>query len=616
MPSDQTGAITYPFARFLTARRCYGPSYAPDGTRIAFISDLSGVPQAYLLPSRGGWPEQITFTDDRVGLVAYSPRSERLIVGTDVGGDENVQLCLVEGAGARIRPLTDRLDAMHLFGSWSPDGRFVAYAANERDRSAFDIVVQAVESGEARTVLRTDENFRVECWSPDGTRLVVSRADSSANNDLFEVDLSTGDSRLLTPHQDAARFLLPAYRRDASSLYALSDLGREYLALQELTLSTGHWRTVFEDDWDVELFSVAPDGHRVATVTNLEGFSDLIVVDLLTGERRVIEMPRGVVARPFVGNWADGLVWSSDGRRLAFSLTTARQPENIWLADPTDGTSWPLTQTTVGAIPTDALVQPEVVHYPTFDGRSIPGLLYRPHGFAVPSEGPAVVFVHGGPESQVRPAFDPVIQYLANQGYVILAPNVRGSTGYGKTYAHLDDIERRMDAVADVKAAAEWLVQRGYAGRERLAIMGGSYGGFVVLAALATYPDVWAAGVDLYGVANFVTLLQNTHPFRRKHRAAEYGSLEQHRELLERLSPTTHLHRVTAPLFVAHGENDIRVPISETEQVVTVLRRRGIPVDFVRLANEGHGIVRLENKLKVYPAIAAFLDRYVKFRDR
>jgi dipeptidyl aminopeptidase/acylaminoacyl peptidase len=195
---------------------------------------------------------------------------------------------------------------------------------------------------------------------------------------------------------------------------------------------------------------------------------------------------------------------------------------------------------------------------------------------------------------------------------VVLVPNVRGSTGYGNAFSHLDDVERRMDAVADAKAGVDWLVKTGHARHDKIAAMGGSYGGFMVLASLATYPEVWAAGVDLYGVANFVTLLSNTHPFRRKHRSAEYGSLEDHRDVLERISPINHLHRVTAPLLVVHGENDIRVPIGETDQVVAALRRRGVPVDFIRLPNEGHGIVRLENKLKVYPAMAEFLDRYVK----
>ncbi|HLG51291.1 MAG TPA: S9 family peptidase [Chloroflexota bacterium] len=614
MADPRSAPDGYGFDRFLQARRCYGPDFSSDGTRIVFIADLTGVPQAFSISSGGGWPDQLTFTDDRVGLVSTGPRQSHLIVGTDSRGDENIQLFLLDSRLVMER-LTAATSAMHPFGGWSPDGRRIAYASNARDPSVFDVIVQDLASREAQTVVYGDGQLYAEGWSPDGQRLIISRVESSANTDLYEVDLNTGDRRLLTAHDGAARFLSPSYRPGRDSLLALSDLDGEYLALREFDRRTGRWTILLEDDWDIEAFAVSPDGRRIAVVTNVAGYSELAIFDIATGQRRPVEIPRGVIARSFVGNWRDRLVWSPDGGRLAFSLTTPRTTQNIWLADPETGAAWQITHATVGGIPTDLLVDPEVVHYPSFDQRQIPAFLYRPRGAAVDDPGPAVIYVHGGPESQTRPAFDPVIQYLAYRGYIVLAPNIRGSTGYGNTYAHLDDIEHRMDAVADVKAAAEWLIRTRTAHRDRIAVMGGSYGGFVVLAALAVYPELWAAGVDLYGIANFVSFLEHTHPFRRRHRAAEYGSLEEHRHLLERISPIGRIHRITAPLFIVHGENDIRVPITEAEQVVSALRRRGVPVDFVRLSDEGHGIVRLKNKLAVYPAIAEFLDRYVRDRQ-
>lgn len=608
-PSDH-----YPLDRFLNASLCYGPSFSPDGTAIAFVADLAGLPQAWMIPASGGWPDRLTFAGDRVGLVAYAPRSHRLLVATDAGGDENVQLWLLDPSDGVIQALTRRPDAMHLFGSWSPDGRAIAYTQNERDCACLDVVVHDVETGEVRVVLETAGMHTVEGWSPDGRRLLVSRIDSSSENDLFEVEIRTGESHLLTTYPGVARFVRARYAPDGQKIYALTDLDRDFLTLRELDRSTGAWRPIVEDEWDVEEYALAPEGHRIAVVTNIEGYSIPIVVDLQTGQRQPVEVPRGVIARTFVGNWGDRVVWSPDSRRLAFSLTTARLTQNVWLADPREGVAWPITHATVGGIPTETFVEPEVIHYPTFDSRAIPAFLYRSPGTRPDGQGAALVWIHGGPESQSRPAFDPIVQYLAHRGYTVLAPNVRGSTGYGNAYTHLDDVDRRLDAVADAKAAADWLVMHGHARRDKVAAMGGSYGGFMVLASLATYPESWAAGVDLYGIANFVTLLQNTHPFRRTHRSAEYGSLEEHRELLERISPITHARRITAPLFVVHGENDVRVPISETEQIVDALRRRGVPVDFVRLPNEGHGIVRLENKLTVYPAIVEFLDRYVKSR--
>lgn len=609
MTGNQPSTEGFSIDRFLNARRCYGPSFSRDGTRISFISDMAGIPQAWSLPAGGGWPDQITFFPDRVGLVEYSPTDQQVLVATDVGGNENIQIWRIRYPGANPEPLTHDLSAMHPFGGWSPNGRLVAFTSNERDRASLDVVVLDVETGTSRTVLETDGMYAVEAWSPESDRLIVSRVDSSANNDLFEIDLQTRVTHLLTEHRGSARFEQAVYRVDGQALYLLTDLGRDFLGISELNLANHQLRTIHDTNWDIETFGLSPNGRFIALCANVDGYSRPSVLDLKTNAIQPVTIPDGVVARSFVGNWNDRIRWSSDGRRLAFSLVGARETQNIWLADPSDGAAWQLTHSTVAGIRSSSMVEPELVHYRTFDGRSIPAYLYCPAQSL--TTGAAVVYIHGGPESQSRPAFDPLLQYLVDRGYTILVPNVRGSTGYGNAYSHLDDVERRMDAVADANAGAQWLASSGHAHSNRIAAMGGSYGGFMVLASLTTYPETWAAGVDLYGISNFVTFFENTHPFRRKHRAAEYGSLEHHRPLLERISPITHVERIRAPLFVAHGEEDIRVPIGETEQLVAALRARQVPVEFVRLAGEGHGIVRMESKLAVYPAIAAFLDRHL-----
>lgn len=603
---------TYPFSRFLNARRCYGPSFAPDGTRVAFVADLSGVAEAWSAPTGGGWPEQLTFLNERVGFAEFAPRAERLLVGADVGGDEQVALWLLAPRGEWIRPLTNAPRAMHNHGCWSPDGRHVAYTANELDPAYFDVVIQDVDSGESAILWATRGVYQVEAWSPDGARLLVTEHEAPYRQNLFEIEIATGARRLVTPHSDDARFEGATYGPGGRSIYVRTDLGRDFLGLERFDLGNGSGRPIVEEDWDVDLFSLAPDGKRIAVATNEEGYSRLAILDLATGRKTGVEIPPGVVARGFVGNLRDTLAWSPDGRRLAFSLTTPRETQNVWLADPADGSAWPLTHASVGGIPAEAMAEPELVHYPTFDDRRIPAFLYRAGGVAGRGLAPAVVFIHGGPESQARPGFDAAIQFLVNQGYVVLVPNVRGSTGYGNAYSHLDDVTRRLDSVADANAAARWLGASKIADPGKIAAMGGSYGGYMVLAGLAFHPESWAAGVDLYGVANFVTLLENTHVFRRKLREAEYGSLARDRAFLERASPINHVERIVAPLFAAHGENDIRVPISETEQIVASLQHRGVPVEFIRLPRAGHAIASLEDKLLVYPAIARFLDRHLR----
>ena len=600
----------FDYARFVNVRRAYGPSFLRDG-RIAFVSDWLGVPQVFAVGGPGEWPEQLTFTQERIGAVDGSPTDQRLIVRTDVGGDEQVQLWLVSGHGETARPLTREPGAMHELGGWSPDGTRIAFTANRRDPRCFDVYVQEVDAGEARLVHQTDGLCHPVGWSADGARLLLSLTRSSFDNDLVELSVADGATRLLTPHDGHARFVSPAWEPDGAGILLLTDRDTDIMVLARLDRRTLELRTLVDPGREVEDLALSPDGRRVAYAVNADGYSEIHVCDLGGDGTVRIDLPPGVVSRSFVGNWNDRLTWDGAGRRLAFSFTTARETQDVWMADPETGRAGRLTRVTQAGIPAEALVDASLVRYPSFDEREIPAFLYAPRGAAPDGTRAAVVLIHGGPESQIRPAFDPTVQYLAHRGYVVLTPNVRGSAGYGKAYMALDDVERRMDAVADAHAAARWLASSGWADRDRIAAMGQSYGGFMVLACLCTYPETWAAGVDLYGIASFVSFLERTHPMRRRHREAEYGSLERDRALLERISPLNHVARIRAPLLAVHGERDIRVPIGETEQIVRALETRGVPVELIRLADEGHGLVRLANRLRVYPAIADFLDRHL-----
>jgi dipeptidyl aminopeptidase/acylaminoacyl peptidase len=607
--TDTATRLSFDYERFVNVRRAYGPAFLGD--RVGFVADLLGVPQLFAVGPLGGWPEQLTFTQERIGALHPSPSGDQLIVATDVGGDERVQLHLVSAHGETTRALTDDLEAMHLFGGWSPDGRAFAFAANRRDRSRFDVYVQELSSGQARQLYASAGQCEVAGWSPDGRHLLVSAVESAADNRLLEVALADGAVRELTPHEGRARFERPVYDAAGSAIYLVTDRDADYLVVARLDRATLALETLVDLGWDVEDIALSPDGARLAYHVNVDGYSELHVRDLKSRQSRSIRLPAGVVSRGFVGNWSDHLAWSPSGRQLAFSFTTARETQNVWIADVESGRASRLTQATQAGIPSEELVDARLSRYPTFDGRQIPAFLYVPRGAVPDRSRPAVVLIHGGPEAQIRPAFEPTTQYFVHRGYVVLTPNVRGSTGYGKAYMALDDVERRMDAVADARAAAEWLVATGWARPDAIAAMGQSYGGFMVLACLCTDPDTWAAGVDVYGIANFVSFMENTHPMRRRHRAAEYGSLERHRDLLERISPLNHVDRIRAPLLAVHGERDMRVPIGETEQIVAALSARQVPVELIRLPDEGHGLVRLANRLRVYPAIADFLDRHL-----
>jgi len=281
------------------------------------------------------------------------------------------------------------------------------------------------------------------------------------------------------------------------------------------------------------------------------------------------------------------------------------------VADLASGRARQVTRSSRAGIPQASFVEPELLRYPSFDGLSIAGFLYRPLTVRPGDKLHILFIVHGGPESQTQPTFGPITQYFVNRGYAVFAPNVRGSTGYGKRCAHLDDVEKRLDAVADLGYGARYLIEQGLADPQRIAVYGGSYGGFMVLSALTQYPEIWATGIDIVGIANFLTFLENTGPWRRDLRIAEYGDPEKDRELLQRISPINQVHRIRAPLMVIHGANDPRVPVGEAEQIVAALRARNVPVAYLRYEDEGHGLSKLANRLDAYAKMADFLDEHL-----
>ncbi len=420
------------------------------------------------------------------------------------------------------------------------------------------------------------------------------------SHDLYRLRLADGALDLLTPHEGQARYEDVNVAPDGQGLYLATDASGDFMRPAYLDLASLELRTLDAVEWDVDAVRLSPDGRILAVVTNQDGYSRWALRDLAAGkDLPAPELPPGVCMM---------LAFASDSGALSFTLTGPQHPADVWVYNLRGFLARQVTSSSLAGIPRTSFAKPELLHYPTFDGRSIPAYLYRPHAG---DNLPIIVDVHGGPEGQRRVEFSAVYQYFLHRGYGILAPNVRGSTGYGRAYGHLDDVEKRMDSVADLAWAARWLRESGVANPQRIAVMGGSYGGFMVLAALTAYPDQWAAGVDIVGIANFVTFLENTGPWRRHLREAEYGSLERDRALLESISPIHKVDQIQAPLMVIHGANDPRVPIGEAEQIVASIKEREGSVEYLRFEDEGHGIIKLANRLVCYPAIARFLDAYV-----
>jgi dipeptidyl aminopeptidase/acylaminoacyl peptidase len=603
--------------RYLNVRSAHGASVGPDGDRLSFLMDTTGVPQVWTLDEPGGWPEQRTFFDDRVTFASWSPERPELLVGRDRGGDERETLYRLDAATGEVVDLTQHPDAKHWFGGWSPDGDRFAFASNRRHGAVFDVYVQGrTETGaDAELVHEGDGWLSVSGWSPDGDRLLVTESHSSFDQDVYVLDVATGTRRHLTPHDGDVRHLSANWGPDGEGVYLATDRDGDTLSLSRIDLDTGDHAPVeaaddaaalADDEWNVDGVAVDEESRRLVYSRNVDGYTELGVGELVA-PGRLDHFPTPDLP-PCV---AGGVSFGPDGDRFALTVTLSDDTANVYVVDATTGVAERWTRASTAGIPRDSFVAPELVRYPSFDGLEVPAFFSLPEADTGHGETPVVVDVHGGPESQRRPSFGRVKQYLLSRGYAVFEPNVRGSTGYGKAYTHLDDVDKRMDSVADLQAGVEWLHDHPAVDPDRIAVMGASYGGFMTLAALTTYPDLWAAGVDIVGIANFVTFLENTGDWRRELREAEYGSLETDREFLESISPVNHVGDVAAPLFVLHGENDPRVPVSEAHRIVEGAREAGVPVRELIFDDEGHGFTKLENRIEAYAAIAEFLDTHL-----
>ncbi|MCI4340671.1 MAG: alpha/beta fold hydrolase, partial [Thermoplasmata archaeon] len=531
------------------------PSATSDGTSVLYISTAGGVPEAWHVGSERGPGHRLLASTQRVGTVQASPAGPRAIVATDDGGNEHWQLGIVElGSGTRpLRPLTDAPKVIHHPGRWSEDGRHYYFSSNARDARFFDVLALDPEAPQhPRSLLTADGTHGVV--DVLGTRVLVSRATTNLDGDLFVID---GERTVhLTPHEGELSIFSAALRSDG--VYAAANPGREHTALVRYRIGGGTHEFVQEFPGDVEQIRASPSGDLLALVVNRDGWSETHLFDPATREDRLLNSgPRGVVGQ---------ISWLPDGTAFAYDLSSV-EGVDVFRRSVATGKERRLTGAP-GQVPSP-ISPPRLARFRAEDGLTVPYWEYVP---TRPKPRGTILYIHGGPEAQARPGFGPFLSFLVDEGWRVVAPNVRGSTGYGRTYTHLDDVRKRMDSVRDLRDLAAELVRQGKAESGRIALFGGSYGGFMVLAAAATYPKLWGAAVDLVGIANFVTFLERTGPWRRALREAEYGSLTQDREFLESISPLGHAAEIRAPLLVIHGRNDPRVPLFEAEQIVGTLR--------------------------------------------
>jgi dipeptidyl aminopeptidase/acylaminoacyl peptidase len=585
-------------------RSASSPSFSPDGKRLAYVSNESGIPQVWVMDLAGGKARQLTQLQDPVQSVHWSPAGDWLAYDVAPGGGLNVQVFVMKPDGTGVERLTAGGQENNQLAGWTRDGRFVRAATAQRSPAAFDPVLIDPATGAAKTVVEGRGITSVTSVSADGRLAVVYRLVSRGDSNLSLVDLASGAETVLTPHEGQAQYGWGEFSPDGRRIYVTTNGGRDLLAFGVIELDAsgkpGPVQLLAErPNAEAEGGALSHDGRRAALLWNVAGRSELDLLDTRTG--KLTPGPRLPV------DLLGGARFSKDGALLALVGSGATKPGDIYTVALPGGRVVQRTRSTHAGVDLARLVRPTLVTYPAHDGLQLSGWLYRPAGARGP--GPVVFSYHGGPEGQSRPGLSDVSQALVARGISVFLPNVRGSSGFGKRFMSLDNGAKRVDGVRDIQATTDHLVAAGIADPKRLGIMGGSYGGYMVMAGVTEYPDMFAAGANLFGVVNFDTFFKNTQPWMAAISTVEYGDPKTEAEMLKSLSPIHKLDRIKTPLIVLHGANDTNVPLIEAEQIVADLKRRNIPVEYVLFPDEGHGWRKLPNRVRSTTEIVKFFDQ-------
>ena len=663
-PAAGAGGLEAEVARLTAIGGCWSPSFSPDGLRLAFVSNQSGVPQVWMVATDGVRPQQVSRLDDQVSEVEWSPDGRWLAFTLAPGGGMNSQVYMVRPDGQQLSRVSEGGRINNRLTGFSHDGRLMLLSSNRADPASLDPFTYEVATGLWRRAAGGGGDGELSDVSRDGRYGLVERVRQRGDQEVSLVDLRSGRETPLTPHQAPAEYGAARFAPDGMMVYLASNQGRDRVAFARLRLGRGAGGELgpaaggalevlaSRDDAELDDFRITEDGHVAALSWNAAGRSQLTFLDLDTLARQPVPALPGEIV--------SDMAFSRNGRLLAVTLSGSRLPRDVWVVDRASGRLRQVTRAAHAGVELAELTAPELVHFPALDGLELSGWLYRPLGHAAPAAsvapglasasptrptpslspppvptapvpsppsapgaagsspsppagaGPVVLSFHGGPEAEERPGFSPLYQALLARGIAVLAPNVRGSAGFGRRFVDLDNGALRAGAVRDIRAAAEYLVREGIADPRRIGIMGGSYGGYMTMAGLTEFPELFAAGSDLYGIVNFETFFEHTEPWMAAISKVEYGDPATQREMLRALSPIHKLDRVRAPTLVLHGANDTNVPVVEAEQVVDSLKRRGVPVEYVLFPDEGHGFRKTPNRIRSTVAIVHWFEQYLK----
>ncbi len=585
-----------------------GLGFSASTGEILISSDETGVFNAYALNPETGERRALTgSTTNATFAVSWFPDGERFLVSADGGGNELTHI-YVGTAGAELQDLTPGDNVRAGFVGWSADRSELWISTNERDSAAFDLYAYNAETYERRLVYENTNALQMSAVSPDGRWLALNRPRTSADSDILLADLqSGGDPVLITEHEGNIAYSAYTFTPDSSALiYATNEFG-EWNQAWSYDIATGERTALIEADWDVMYVGYSPSGQYRVSAINADGFTEVSLVNTASGE--AVALPASVPA----GDLAQ-VRFNSDETQMAFMVTSSVSPANVHVVDVATSAHRQLTEALNPVLSPTDLVEAEVVRFESFDGLTIPGIMYRPHNASADNPVPALVWVHGGPGGQSRAGYSAMIQHLVNNGYAIYAANNRGSSGYGKTFFHMDDRRHGEEDLRDIVAAGDYMRQLDWVRDDAVGVIGGSYGGYITAAALTFHPEEFDVGINIFGVTNWVRTLESIPPWWESFREALYDEMgdpatdaERHRAI----SPLFHADQIVRPMLVVQGANDPRVLQVESDELVAAARENGAIVEYVLFEDEGHGFRRRENRITASDAYLSFLEEHL-----
>jgi dipeptidyl aminopeptidase/acylaminoacyl peptidase len=601
----------YSIEQLMVTRTIDNTTWSPDAKKIAFVSNISGRSNIWLVSTEGGWPVQLTISDQQQAYPAWSPDGKWIAFISDYDGNEVFDLFIVSPLNGKVINLTESPMITEESHAWSPDGKFLAFQARDEKASASEIQIMDLENRKVRKLTSgTPEDFinLNPIWSRDGKWIAFTQYHvSGRDSNIFIIELATGKSTKLTPHSGEFKYEAKSWSPDVSTLLITSNAnnGYENVALLDIASSKIEWLT--ESKWETDAGNFSIDGKTLTWVSNIDGQKDIFLYDLAAKRAQIMELPKGV-------NTLGGAesAFSPDGSKLLFYHNGPKSPKDVWVYSINESTYHRLTQSLVSGVRNEDLVEPFLIHYPSTDGKwNISAFVYVPYNLQRNSQNPAVVWVHGGPASQSSNWFNPIIQYIVNQGYIVIIPNYRGSTGYSKEFKDANRFDLGGGDLQDVIAATECIKRTGYVDPSKLIIMGGSYGGYMTAMGLTKSPELWAAGVAIIPFFNWFTEFKNEGPQLRKYTVATMGDPVKNRTLWKDRSPIFFVNRIKAPMLILAGGKDPRCPKSESLQMANSLKSRRKIVELKIYENEGHGFSRIENEIDAMKRITDFLFKHI-----